>query len=216
MRIWKPVFVLALSAFVPMGERAFAQGVVSPTVGRSIILTNRAALRSGVSNAITPRDVTPALGPSNVTPAIGRPGITPAIANPAVPSIVQTQRFTTGIGRQGFGGAIGQQGSGTAIGQQGSGTAIGQQGSGTAIIPPNTQAPAPNGVVIGQPEPFQSAAPATAPRATAPGFAPNLPNQFGQRTLPGTNSAIRPTMPTPVKPSTVLPSGRTLTPTGRR
>ena len=216
MRIWKSAFVLAISAFLPMGGRASAQGVVHPGVGRSIILTNRAALRFGVSNAITPRDVTPALGPSNVTPAIGRPGITPAIANPAVPSIVQTQRFTTGIGRQGFGGAIGQQGSGTAIGQQGSGTAIGQQGSGTAIIPPNnTQAPAPNGVVIGQPEPFQSAVPATTP-ATAPGFAPNLPNQFGQRTLPGTNAAVRPTMPTPVKPSTVLPSGRTLTPTGRR
>ncbi|HLH57428.1 MAG TPA: hypothetical protein VKY92_27865 [Verrucomicrobiae bacterium] len=209
MRIWNGVVDVAILAV--LSTTAMAQ---TPTIGRSIILTNGTLVRTNLPNplavqsvapnlaptnitpAIGPQDITPAINPQSVNPAIGQQNVTPAAPAPGLPG------STSGLGQQGIG--IGQQGSGTAIGQQGS-TAIGQQGVGTAILPTSPAAsPGTNAIVIGQPEPF--VAPSTTTQPAPNGFMANQ-NQFGQRTTPLSNS---------VAPSRVLPSGRQLAPTGRR
>jgi len=227
MRIWTRAVLVAISSASLSPHGALAQGV-APNIGRPIIMTNR-MVRPNLVNPLNSQTVAPNLAASNMTPAIGQQGITPAVnpqsinpaigqqdispamPNPGAPAIVQTQGFSSrlgrpavGIGQQTLG--IGQQGSGTAIGQQGSGTAIGQQGVGTAILPGSPAlSPGSNAIVIGQPEPF-----VPAPAITPPsGFSSNVQNRFGQRLTP-TNSMNR------GAPPAVLPSGRTLTPTGRR
>ena len=218
MRIWKRAVLVAISSAVLLPLGVLAQGV-TPNIGRPIIMTNR-IVRPNVVNPLNSQTVAPNLATSNMTPAIGQQGITPAVnpqsINPAIGQQDITPAMPTpgfnprlgrpavGIGRQTLG--LGQQGSGTAIGQQGSGTAIGQQGVGTAILRGSPAlSPGTNAIVIGQPEPF-----VPAPAITPPsGFSSNMQNRFGQRLTP-TNSMNR------GAPPAVLPSGRTLTPTGRR
>jgi hypothetical protein len=171
---------------------------------------------STATPTVTPQGVAPALAPS--TPALGAQSVTPVVPIPQTPVLAQPNSttinppkgFTTGIGQQGFGTAIGQQGTtaigqqgATAIGQQGA-TAIGQQGFGTAITPPA------NGVVIGQPEPFTPAAPASLPASTPVRPSPILPSQATPpmvATPVPQSPAVTPTAPAaPMRPMPSAPT----------
>jgi hypothetical protein len=201
MRIWLSLaFTAALSVFY--APVVSAQVTVSNMFGVPVFVTNFA--KPNLSTTLTPN-----LATSNATPAIGQQSVTPTATSPNVPAIPKgpgsasaTQPFTTGIG---------QQGSGTTIGQQGS-TAIGQQGVGTAIMPQT------NGIVIGQPEPFNPPAQAKVP---AQGAGTNVQNRLGQTVpLPGGGFTNVPaSTPTPNAPATTQnqqATPRPLTPTGRR
>jgi hypothetical protein len=196
MKIRKTVLAISLAAGTMVAMTAQSQNSLT---NQFLIDSNQAALKA--------QSINPSLTASNATPTIGRQGFTPAMPNPGIPAIIQTQGFTTGIGQQGS-TAIGQQGSGTAIGQQGS-TAIGQQGVGTAIQPSTAAiSPSTNAIVIGQPEPF-TPAPAIAPPPT--GFTSNLLNRSGRFTN-SLNPRLTNAPMTPVLPSPVMPSTRTVAP----
>lgn len=204
MRIWAGMLILTVSFGGPLVSKA-QQVIVTNGVG--IIVPNNGvpAAASGVAPAITPQSIAPSLGISNSSPAIGTSSIAPAMPSPGAPAIIPqspgsriaTQPFTTGIGRQG---------SGTAIGQQGN-TAIGQQGVGTAIVPET------NGIIIGQPEPFNPPKPNQVPMVrgnSQNGFTQNMTTPFGGVASNSPAIGVTPRM-TPMRPAPVpAPTGRTV------
>lgn len=169
MKIWLGTLVLAgtLGALLPLGSSAQSQPPNRRVVGKMGKVRNAAVFTTNSSAEFTPNSISPNIALPSTTPALGQQGITPTL-KPATP-VINQQGFTPAVGQgpQGFTPALGQQGFAPAIGQQ--------------------------GIIIGQPEPFEPAPPIPSPTGLA------TSSRFGQRTFgnQGTNAPAGPASTSP-------------------